>query len=73
MGYAIVMNSSEVRPFLKVSEAADLLHVHVNTLRRWSDAGLVESYRIGSRGDRRYMREDLVRFLANYNAYKYEL
>ena len=45
---------------LKVSQVAPLLHVHVNTLRRWSDKGLLRTYRIGPRGDRRYKREDII-------------
>ena len=57
-------------PLLTISEAAELLHVHNNTLRRWNDIGLIESYRISSRGDRRFLREDLMRFLTDYNPYK---
>ena len=55
-----------------VSEAAELLHVSDSTLRRWSDIGLVKSYRISLRGDRRFMQDDLLRFLEDYNAYKQE-
>jgi excisionase family DNA binding protein len=61
------MNFREVGPFLTIGEAAALLHVHVNTLRRWSDNGLVPSYRIGSRGDRRFLQDDLIRFIDDYN------
>ena len=49
---------------LRVGEAAQFLHVHPNTLRKWSSCGLVPSYRIGSRGDRRFSVSDLVNFLA---------
>lgn len=55
-----------------ISEAAELLHVSDSTLRRWSDIGLVKSYRISLRGDRRFMQDDLLRFLDDYNAYKEE-
>jgi len=58
------MNFSETNNvLLTVSEASELLHVHANTLRRWNDAGLLASYRIGSRGDRRFWRDDVMRFL----------
>ena len=48
---------------LRVGEAARMLHVHPNTLRKWSSAGLIPSYRIGSRQDRRFLVQDLVKFL----------
>ena len=67
MAYPITLDVSGAAPLLTVSEAAAFLHVHTNTLRRWSDVGLLVSYRISSRGDRRFFREDLVHFLTDYN------
>ena len=52
---------------LKGSEVAKLLHVHVNTLRRWSEEGRIVSYRITPRGDRRYKKSDIERFLSENN------
>ena len=49
---------------LTVSETARLLHVHPNTLRRWSDKGIIKSYCITPRGDRRFISRDIDRFLA---------
>lgn len=40
---------------LTIAEAAALLGVHVNTLRRWADAGLVPVTRLPS-GYRRWTR-----------------
>jgi excisionase family DNA binding protein len=48
-------------------EVAELLHVHTNTLRRWSDKGIVMAYRINPRGDRRYKIQDIECFLARFN------
>jgi excisionase family DNA binding protein len=48
-------------------EVAELLHVHTNTLRRWSDKGTIVAYRISPRGDRRYRLEDIDCFLARFN------
>ena len=48
---------------LTISEVARLLRVHPNTLRLWSDRGLLKAYRIGYRRDRRFRREDIDRFL----------
>jgi len=43
---------------MTVSEASKILHVHPNTLRRWSDKGIIKSYCITPRGDRRFMSGD---------------
>ena len=44
---------------LTVREVSQILHVHSNTLRRWSDLGIIKAYRIGPRGDRRFRQEDI--------------
>ena len=49
---------------LTVTRAAQVLGVHPNTIRAWSDAGRLRYYRINPRGDRRYRLSDLHRFLA---------
>ena len=49
---------------LTVTRAAQVLGVHANTVRAWSDAGRLRYYRINERGDRRYRLADLQRFLA---------
>ncbi len=46
-----------------VGEASRILRVHPNTLRKWSDVGLIPSYRIGQRRDRRFALSDLLAFL----------
>src|ERR1700704_5895147 len=47
-------NTSEAARFLRVSEAS---------IRRWSDAGLLTSHRVGRRRERRFVESDLVKFL----------
>ncbi len=47
-----------------MTRAAEVLGVHANTVRAWSDAGRLRYYRINPRGDRRYRLGDLQRFLA---------
>lgn len=59
---------NKIGPMLTVREVARLLHVHSNTVRRWSDRGLLRAYRITHRGDRRFKIEDIGRFLAEMNA-----
>ena len=48
---------------VSVGEASQILHIHPNTLRKWSDQGIIPSYRIGQRRDRRFAVEDLLTFL----------
>jgi len=57
-------NRIEVDAMLTVSDVAHLLNVHINTIRRWSNQGILKAYRIGSRGDRRFRREDIISFLS---------
>jgi excisionase family DNA binding protein len=52
---------------LTVKDVSRLLNIHVNTVRRWSDQGMIKSYRITRRGDRRFRQEDIARFLAELN------
>ena len=52
---------------LTVREVSQLLHVHSNTLRRWSDQGIIKAYRIGPRGDRRFRAEDIAVLLLEDN------
>lgn len=46
-----------------VPEVAALLSVHPDTVRRWSSAGLLRTYRLGRRGDRRFAWEDIDSFI----------
>ena len=60
-------NDEQMDDMLTVSEVSRLLHVHPNTLRRWSNNGRIRTYRITPRGDRRFKREDIARLLAQFN------
>lgn len=64
------MSNNFISPMLTVREVATLLHVHSNTVRRWSDRGLIRAQRITRRGDRRFNREEINRFLAELNIHK---
>jgi excisionase family DNA binding protein len=56
-------NGEHLGEMLTVREVARLFHVHPNTLRRWSNDGRIKAYRITPRGDRRFRREEITRFL----------
>ena len=48
---------------LTVGQAAGLLHVHPDTLRRWAANGLLHVYRVGPRRDRRFHRLEVAGLL----------
>ena len=60
----------ESKVMLRVGEVASLLGLHVNTVRRWEDKGVLRAYRVGTRGDRRFRREDIDIFLTGEKAVK---
>jgi excisionase family DNA binding protein len=64
----IVTDANE--KMLTVKEVAGLLNIHPNTLRRWSEQGRIVTYKINSRGDRRFKRSDIEKFLDDFNPYK---
>jgi len=45
------------------SDVADFLKIQVNSVRRWSRTGKLKGYRLGDRGDWRYLRGDVLAFL----------
>ena len=63
------MTSTEkIKQILTVNEVSQILHIHSNTVRRWANQGILKTYRVNSRGDRRFVREDIDHFLARFNA-----
>jgi len=60
-------SSDQMNSMLTVREVSQLLHVHSNTLRRWTDQGILKAYRIGPRGDRRFRAEDVAVLLLEVN------
>jgi excisionase family DNA binding protein len=51
------------REWLSTAEAAEFLRVSEASVRRWSDAGLLPSRRLGRKRSRRFAESDLARFL----------
>lgn len=48
---------------LTVSEVANLLHVHTNTVRTWCRRGILTPYRLGKRRDRRFDPAEVMKLL----------
>lgn len=53
----------EGKSLLTPGQVARILSVHINTVRRWSNQGMLRSYRISVRGDRRFRQEDIDEFV----------
>jgi excisionase family DNA binding protein len=56
------MEKSNLRPWVDITEAAEILGVHITTLRRWADNGKIACVRTPG-GRRRFSRESLEQFL----------
>ena len=48
---------------ISLREAARILDVNPETLRRWDNDGKLEAVRVGSRRDRKYKLSDIVHIL----------
>ena len=57
------MMTNEVGKLLTASEVADMLHLHVNTVKRLGDRGELPFVRVTKRGDRRFRLDDVIDFL----------
>ena len=57
------MGVHELGPMLTASEVAELLHQHVNTVKRLGDRGELPFFRVCKRGDRRFRYDDVLDFL----------
>jgi len=56
-----ITNAAVHKTMLATRDVARLLGIHANTVRRWANEGTLRATRIGSRGDRRFKREDIDR------------
>jgi len=52
-------NKAVLPKLLTIRQAAEILNVHVETLRRWDKSGKLKATRINERGDRRYDPRDI--------------
>ncbi len=48
---------------LTAGDVARIINVNINTIRSWSNQGIIRVYRIGKRGDRRFRKEDVIKLL----------
>ncbi len=64
------MSKNDENKLLKIREAAEFLGVNPETLRRWDNDDILPAIIVSPRGDRRYRKEDLERFLEKNRAKK---
>lgn len=57
------MKKKQLPDLLTITETCEALKVHSNTLRNWDKKGILKAIRFGQRGDRRYKREDIDKFI----------
>ena len=62
-----VIKNGRSNPVLTIKDVSGMLGIHQNTVRRWSDLGVLRSFRISQRGDRRYKYEDIASFMDGMN------
>jgi excisionase family DNA binding protein len=46
-----------------LAEACEILSCHPNTLRKWDNKGFLKAIRLGTRGDRRYKKSEILKLL----------
>ena len=49
---------------LRIRETAEMLGLNPETLRRWDRSGKLPAIKISQRGDRRYRKEDIEKFIS---------
>lgn len=50
---------AEYPVLLSTGKVARMLGVHTNTVRRWDNEGILRSWRVGPKGDRRFRRDEI--------------
>lgn len=62
--------NEELEELLTLKQAAKILNVNTQTLRRWDRKGILKAIRVGNRkgvGDRRYLKKDIEEYISRKN------
>ncbi len=57
--------NDKIPELLSMKEVSELLKVHLNTLRLWDKKGILKAVRFGTRGDRKYKKEEIMKLIEN--------
>ena len=65
----MLKKNTSLPKLLTIRQAAEILNVHAETLRRWDKAGKLQAIIVNERGDRRYNPEDIEAIFNNKKKY----
>ena len=57
------MTDVKQEEIITLAEASAILGVHPNTMRKWDNSGYLKAIRYGTRRDRRYRKNDVLKLL----------
>lgn len=57
------MEGEQKNSVISIGQAAQMLGVHIETMRRWDREGKLKAVRVGDRGRRRYHAADILNLL----------
>lgn len=60
--------TEQLEELLTIKQAAKILNVSTQTLRRWDKEGILKAVRVGNRkgvGDRRYRKKDIEDYISH--------
>jgi len=57
------MDLDKLPLLLNIRQVSKILGVHPDTLRHWDNIGKLKAIRLGSRRDRRWRKEDILKIL----------
>ncbi|OQA93085.1 MAG: Helix-turn-helix domain protein [Microgenomates group bacterium ADurb.Bin219] len=63
----------DIEELLTIDQAAKILKVNAQTLRRWDRQGILKAVRVGTRrgvGDRRYRKQDIEAYISRHHKSK---
>ncbi len=65
-----MLSKNDNQALLTIEDAATILNVSKATIRRWTNTGLLPCSRIGKRGERRFLKVDLMKFVTETTNFK---
>ena len=57
------MDKNKLSEILTMKQVCEILNVHPNTLRNWDNKDVLKAIRFGTRKDRRYKKEDILKLI----------